>query len=169
MKHLLVNSRQALKVRAFLWFSIAGCAGALYWAWLLFESYGLNPGDGGVLRPVGERLIAGGIVGALGLAFAGGMIWYASLYAVRISKEHDQIEMETMAIVGTTMRRFTVADFDGGSYHRGRMQSGRGQSVNAPWITLRVKGRRIPFIADVQAEKIDRSALMKLAQGSVRK
>ncbi len=166
MKHLLVNSRQALKVRVFLWGSIAACIGALYAAWSLAETYGLNPGDGGVLRPIGERLMAGGIVGGLGVAFAGGMIWYASLYAVRISRQRDQVEMETMAIFGTKTRNFSVSDFDGGSYHHGRMQSGRGQSVNAPWITLRVKGRRIPFIADVQAETFDRSALMKLARGS---
>lgn len=165
MKHLLVNSRQALKVRIFLWGSIAACVGALYAAWSLIETYGLNPGDGGVLRPIGERLMAGCIVGGLGVAFAGGMIWYASLYAVRISRDRDQVELETMAIFGTKKRHFATSDFDGGAYHEGRMQSGRGQSVNAPWVTLRVKGRRLPFIADVQAETFDRSALMKLARG----
>lgn len=165
MKHLLVNSRQALKVRIFLWGSIAACFAALYAAWSLVETYGLNPGDGGVLRPLDERLMAGGIVGGLGVAFAGAMIWYASLYAVRISRERDQVEMETMAILGTKTRNFAVSDFDGGTYHGGRMQSGRGISVNAPWITLRVKGRRIPFIADVQAETFDQSALMNLARG----
>ena len=169
MKILLENRWQALKVRILLWGSVAGCIGALYGAWSLYETYGLNPGDGGVLRPLEERVMAAAIVASLGLAFVGAMLFFASRYAVRIEREGDRVDLVTMSLIGTKVRQYSTADFGGGNYHHGRMVSGRGHSVNAPWITLRVKDKRVPFMVDLQAERIDRAALRKLAKGAVNK
>lgn len=169
MKILLENRRQALKLRIMLWGSVVCCIGALYGAWSLYETYGLSPGDGGVLRPLEERIMAAAIVASLGLVFAGGMLFLASRYAVRIAREGDQVDLVTMSLFGTKARRYSTADFGGGSYYHGRMVSGRGHNVNAPWITLRVNDKRVPFMVDLQAERIDRAALRKLAKGAVKK
>jgi len=39
--------------------------------------------------------------------------------------------------------------------------------VNAPWITLRIRGRRLPVIIDLQAEFIEVDKLSELAEGAV--
>lgn len=167
MTVILENHRQALKVRIMLWASFLACAGALYGAQTLFETYGLNPGDGGVLRPLGERLAVAGLVAALGLSFAGGMAVFASRYAVRLTREGDRVDIRTMTPWGTRRHRLAVADFRGGAYFHGRQRNPRGPSVDAPWITLRVAGRRLPFIVDLQAETVNKGALGALARGAV--
>ena len=160
---LFANQRQALKVRLVLWGALIACAFALYGGWTIFETFGLSPGDGGELRPFAQRLAFGGGVAALGLIFAGGMILYASLYVMHMAREGDRVTIETMSVAGTREQAFDASAFAGGRSYKGQVPiTPFAPGVNAPWVTLRVAGRRLSFILDVQAEVIEREAIRQL-------
>jgi hypothetical protein len=127
-----------------------------------------------MLRPLWQRLLFGGFVGALGLAAAGGMALYISLYALRIEVRGEMVAIATMTPFGRRQREFALSLFGESAYHHGRLHhagpvaGGREALwVNAPWMTLRVAGRRLPFVIDLQAEEIDAARLARLAQGGV--
>lgn len=160
---LFDNKAQALKVRVVYWVLGLCCLAALYGGWVIFQSFGLSPADGGVLRPFGERLAFGGIVAGLGLAAFLGMRLYVDLYVTRMEQSGDLVGVQTMTLTGRRWRTFPAADFDlGALYGEGRVFRSPRLSVYAPWRTLRVKGRTLPLILDMQAEHIDEKALAKL-------
>jgi len=177
MEMLFTSHAQAVKVRIVLWVSVLVCAGTLYGGWSLFETYGLNPGDGGVLRPFGERMTLGIFVAALGLIFAGGMMVFASIYATHLAREDDQVIIDTLTpwCVGTWRHELNISEVGESAYHHGRfdrpVSTGMGmplmQRVDAPWITIRTAGRRLPFIFDLQAKIINIGALSVLSEGAV--
>jgi len=170
---LLENRRQAIKVRLVFWAMLVAAALAAWGGWSIFESYGLSPGDGGVLRPLWQRLALGIFVAGLGFAAAGGMALYLSLYALGIERRGDRVTITTMTAFGRRHREFALCELGESAYHHGRIghvtPSGgsAGLWVNAPWITLRAAGRRFPFIIDLQAETINIGALSVLAEGGV--
>lgn len=164
---LFVNNAQAFKGRVLYWGLGLACLGALYGGWAIFNSFGLSPADGGVLRPLGQRLAFGGFVAGLGAVAFVAMHIYAGLYVTRIERSGDLVGVQTMTFTGRQWRTIPAADFDLGElYGEGRIFTPRGPSVHAPWRTLRVRGRRLPFFLDMQAEHIDEKALAKL--GSAR-
>lgn len=71
---LVANTLQAQKVRWIFWGSILFLAGFVYWAIDLAQSYGLSPGDGGVLRPLGQRLAVAAILVVIGILPVLGMV-----------------------------------------------------------------------------------------------
>jgi len=164
---------QALKVRLVFWFLLACGALAVWGGWAIFQTYGLSEADGGILRPLWQRIAFGGFVASLGLAFAGGMWLYLSLYALHISREGDVIHITTMTPIGQRNREFPISDIGEGAYYHGRVQhvletgASGGIWTNAPWITLRARGHRLPFIIDLQAELLEIGMLSMLAEGSV--
>ena len=171
MKTLFTNHRPAIKVRCVLWASMLACAAALYGGWAIFESYGLSAGDGGILRPFGERLAFGMFVAGLGLIFAGGMMVFANIYATHLERGNGKVIIQTLNPwgIGTRRHEFDIAQIGEAAYHEGRTRSFRGPSVNAPWISLRTAGRRLPFVLDLQAEIIEIGPLSVLAEGIVSK
>lgn len=171
---LLKSERQALKVRVVFFFLLAVALAALWAGWAIFQSFGLSPADGGVLKPFWQRLAFGGFVAGLGVAAAAGMWLYLTLYALQISRHGNRVAIVTMTPAGRREREFPVGDIGESAYYHGRvhhvLSSGRRSSalwVNAPWITLRVRGRRLPFIIDLQAEHIEIGELSVLAEGGV--
>ncbi len=170
---MLDNRRQARKVRIVFWASLVACGLAFWGGWEVFLTFGLSEADGGVLRPLWERLALGGAVAGLGAAFAGGMLLYISLYALRIERSGDRVSITTMTPLGRQVRVYGITELGESAYHHGRArhvhESGArgGIWVNAPWITLRVVGRRFPFVIDLQADDIDIGALSVLAEGGV--
>jgi hypothetical protein len=179
MKLLFDNHRQALKVRIVLWVVYVAGVAALYAGWNIFQTFGLSPGDGGVLRPFGERLAFGAFVALLGVGLIAGMMTFARLYAVKLSREDERINIETLTILGIGRKRhsFDIAKVGAAAYHHGRMSrgvvTGGGsklfQHIDAPWITLRTAGQRLPFILDLQAEVIKIGPLSVLTEGAVSK
>ncbi len=177
MTLLFDNHRQTLKVRCLMWGIFAAGLSALYAGWSIFQTLGLAPGDGGVLRPVGERLAFGAGVALLGIAGIAGMMLFASLYAVTLSRQGERIEIETLTLSGIGRRHFSfdVSEVGEAAYHHGRMKRGIAtdedvamyDGIDAPWITMRVAGRRLPFILDLQAEIIEIVPLTLLAEGAV--
>lgn len=177
MKRLFENHRQTLKVRIVLWIVFLVGLAALYAGWSTFQTYGLSPGDGGVLRPFGERLAFGAGIALLGCILVVAMMLFATLYVVTLSRNDDRISIETLTAlgIGRSHHSFDISDVGEAAYHHGRMsrgivpgeQSSLFQSIDAPWITLRVAHRRLPFILDLQAEIIQVGPLTVLAEGAV--
>jgi len=169
---LLENHWQARKVRIVFWVVLLGAGFAFWGGWTIFQTFGLSPADGGVLKPLWQRVALGGFVGALGAAAAGGMYLYISLYALSIAREGNRVSITTMTPFGSRQHAFELSQLGAAAYYHGRMDralsSGRSIWINAPWITLRAAGRRFPFIIDLQAESIDIGALTALAEGAVK-
>ncbi len=176
METLFSNRSQAIKVRLVLWVSVPVCAGALYAGGSIIEPYGLYPGDSGVLGRFGEHLVLGIFVAALGLAFAAGMMVFASVYATHLTRQGDQVIIDTLTPWGIGTRRYEldISEIGQSAYHHGRfdrpVSTGAGmpifQRVNAPWISMRIAGRSFPFVFDLQAEIINIGALLVLSEGA---
>jgi len=161
MRVLFENRWQAKKTRWLTWGLIACTAGCLYWAWLLAHTYGLSPGDGGVLRPLHQRLMMAGFVALIGVLPTAGMWVFNRRYLTRIERDEDKVALTTLGLLFRSTRVFRLSDFAGTGYHHGQM-SGR-ISVNAPWMALRVAGVWPPFVVDLQAEHADTSAIRGLS------
>jgi hypothetical protein len=164
MDVIVENRWQARKVRVVLWAMALWCAGWLYWAYDLAHTYGLSPGDGGVLRPAGERFMAAAVVAALGIAPFAGMAFYARRYVTRLARDGDTITVSVLGIVSTATWSRPVAAVSSAKEHQGRLEL--QSSVNAPWITLRIDGRR--YVIDLQSEHVNRNALNALVRAGRR-
>jgi hypothetical protein len=150
--------RQAVKVRFLMWFSLACAAGALVAARDLFLTYGTRPADGGVLASLAVRMAWSGTVAALGLGFAFGM-WLYGCYAVReiwwLPAEH-RLRIVTYRFVGSRTETVGAAEITGAQARRDRFRATdllgnpAGISVDAPWIAVRLQGRRWPLVLDLQ-------------------
>lgn len=166
MTVIFENRRQALKARLLtLLLILPFSAGMMWWGWDLFQTFGLSPGDGGVLRPLVERIAVGGFVGGLGLITGVAMMIYAMHYAVRVLRDGDRLHIETLTpwALGHWHYEFPVTQVEGTSFHEGRLRTYK-HNVNAPWMTLRISGRRFPFILDAQAETMNGSGIEGLTK-----
>lgn len=162
MQVLLENRWQARKVRWITWAFAVWAVGWVYWAWTVAETYGLSPGDGGVLRPLPERLgVAAGMV-CVGVLPLAGMMLYLSIYLRRIERDGDAVVVTVLGLFASAQHRYRVADFEGAGRHDGQLNL--RSRVNAPWLTLRVAGRRLPYIVDVQAERVEVAQIVALGE-----
>ena len=143
---------QLTKIKAFMAFTLLVAAGGLYWGWDLFNNYGLVPGDGGVLAPVGQRLAWGLSVAGLGLAMLYGMWLYGCQYAARIDYDPsaDALHVRTLQFLATREEVYAASEVVESTWHHGRMDTGEGVSVNAPWFFVRFRNRRWRLIVDGQ-------------------
>ena len=132
----------------------------LGWGFLLASA----PVDGGppgyVRVPMGIAFLLGGI------AIAIGTVVYGWCYVSRI--EFDRAaERVRVHVAGYVLgRSFEVRpeDFASARGHDGYFDGGR-MAVNAPWTTVRIRGRRLPLILDDLGDFIDRDAVNALLEG----
>jgi hypothetical protein len=152
MTEVYAAGGQLLKVRAMMILSLLCALAASWWGWTEFQTHGLRPADGGVLAPLGTRLAWGIGIAALGSAFAAGMWVYGRLYvsALRFDPAARALHFRTVGFVGG--RELVVAEPDivGSTYQPGRGPSGADIQVDAPWIKIAIRGRRLPLILDAQ-------------------
>lgn len=128
-----------------------------------FTSYGLDPVDGGVLKPFWLRALLGGLHAGGGVALMIFTPLYLQCYVTRIEVDGgDRFRVSIAGIgrgpeirVGDVVR----AGFNDGIAHTG------GISVNAPWYSLRLRGRRLPLIIDLQGDFKDAHAVDRLMAG----
>lgn len=160
MKDIYRGGWQLTKVKGMMLFSGLCAAGALYWGWDLFNTYGTAPGDGGVLAPVGQRLAWGLSVAALGLAFLAGMWMFGRRYATRIRYDEaaDALHIGTLEFLASRRQVVPAADVAEALYHQGDVE---GSGVDAPWYTLQLKGRR-SIVLDAQGVFPDRALARQL-------
>jgi transmembrane protein TMEM70 (proton-transport ATP synthase complex) len=151
---------QLTKIKGMMIFAALCAAGAVYWGWDLFNTVGLRPADGGVLKPLGERLAWGLGVAGLGVAFLAGMWVFGRRYATRIRYDQakDALHIGTLEFLAGREHIHAASDVLGSTYHHGRME---GEGVNAPWFMLSLKGRS-RLIVDAQGIFPDRALAERL-------
>ena len=162
MRKLFHAGRQLIKVRGVMFLSL-GCAVGCVWAGIdLAQSYGLNPADGGVLAPLSVRL-AWGIGGALlGIIFLVGMWIYGKCYVARIEfdEQNKALHIYTVSFFGSEKHEINASKVLSSQYHEGELNL--DIYVNAPWWTVWIKGRRLPFIVDEQGVFLEKNIMNKL-------
>ena len=155
------------KVRAMMWLSLVVAIWFCWWGWDLFQTYGTRPADGGVLAPFWARLAWLVFLTAFGLAFLGGMWLYGGLYvtALFVDEAAATLQVRTLGFIGSLGgRRWTykLSDVAGTDYRAGQFQSSVGVSVDAPWLSVRIRGRKSPLIVDLKGDFPDRELAAKL-------
>lgn len=164
MPLLFENRGRVRRVRMVMLFFCAFAAAMVWLAHALASDYGLAPGDGGVLRPLPQRLAISALVLGLGLLPLAGMLLYARCYLLRISRRGDLVEMTVLGAFAPFTMHLPMRRIARTLYFEGNFAA-RGLLVHAPWITLEVEGRWLPFIADMQARHANVRAILGLAQG----
>lgn len=142
---------QGKKVAGLTLFALVCAPGALLAGWELWLSFGLAPADGGVLRPAWQRALLGGGVASLGIGFVAAMLVYARCYVLQIWWLDDQTLQVQLRWPGHTLR-VTEHDVVQRRSHAGISANPRGVSVQAPWLGVWLRGRRLPLIIDDQGE-----------------
>jgi hypothetical protein len=114
--------------------------------------YFLLPGswqaDGGPTGPYWLGFLFGVAFLIGGIAIAIGAWLYGPAYVTRIEVDREQ-QLARFSVLGWVRGwSFTVRpdDIVSGRYHDG------GTMVNAPWTTVRIRGRRLPLIVDAQGD-----------------
>ena len=178
MATVIENKSRAIRVRLLLWGSYLVAGGATFLAYHVFMTYGLSPGDGGVLKPPGERIALASIVLLFGLGTVVGMVLYARVYVLRLSLEGRDLQIVTFDSFGirTKSNDLSSANVESATYYHGRYTAHRpmegsarllNTSVDAPWITLKFYDQTLPFVLDLQAERIDKRQLARLTPKAV--
>jgi TMEM70/TMEM186/TMEM223 protein family len=122
-----------------------------------------------MLAPLGIRLAWGIGVASLGIAFAAGMWLYGRCYVARMDLDETagKLYVHTVRFFGNKKQAFDMSDVSVGEYHEGISELPDTPSVNAPWTTVKVSGRRLPLIVDEQGEFFRSDAAERLL-GSAR-
>jgi hypothetical protein len=154
-------------VRVIMIVSLLTAAGCFWGGWVLFQTYGLSPGDGGVLAPVGERLAWGLVVAALGLLFALGMWAFGRIYvhSIDLDEGTDTLRIRTMSFFGLREAVYPTSDVIGSTYVAGNSSRDTASvldivapgdahysGVNAPYYWLRLRSRRGSLVVDAKGD-----------------
>ena len=151
------------RVAAVFGLSLVCAAGAIWAGIVLFTTYGLSPADGGVLAPLASRIAWAGFVSLSGLGFAGGMFVYCGCYVVRIGYDDSSREylVSTLTRPGSVKIRIRPDDVESAREHRGRIETGK-LSVDAPWLGLKIRGRKLPLIVDLRGSIVSETRFQEL-------
>ncbi len=140
---------QRPKVLGVMLFSGLCALGSSWAAWGIWHNMGLSAADGNQLRPWPERLAMAALVAGLGWTFLVAMLVYLRCYVSRIfAVDSETIELRLL----WPGRAVQVAARDGAQTqaHAGQYHARMTVSVSAPWMALRLPGRRLPLIIDEQ-------------------
>jgi hypothetical protein len=143
--------RQQWKVRAVYWFLLVLGLMGLCWGLDIGQHYGLNPADGGNLRPAGERWALGIFLILFSLLVMIGMDIYRRSYICQawLEVETHTLRFETPGLWGYDRISIPAGEIIGSRYHSGDLQP-LGRPVNAPWYFVGLRGRKLPLILDGQ-------------------
>jgi hypothetical protein len=151
-----------------IWFVVLICvvcgAALVFPGGYLFLNYGLHPDDGGVLKPLMSRILMGAVFVVPGMAIVAAMLLYLRCYVMRI--EADEVEGGYRIALAAPGQALTIGhdDITRVGYNEGISHAG-GMSVNAPWYSLRLRGRRFPLIIDLHGDFLDQHAVDRLIEG----
>jgi len=147
-----------------MWFLIGCAAASVYFGFHLFRTYGTNPADGGVLASLSVRLCWAFALSALGIACALGMLVFARIYISRIEidEARQNLLIYTLNLIGFKRQSVPVSQVRVGNFYGGRMVTGIAPTVDAPWYTVRIKGRKLPLILDGQGHTLDGKLLREV-------
>lgn len=145
---IVVNGFQALKVKGlYALISGGGLVAAIVLAWTAMA-------DG-----------AAAVFGLALLAFAAAvaMHLFVRRYVENMRATATHLEIKTPGLFSRT-QRIAKADVIGVEYREGRGAQGTRHAVHAPWVKIRVRGRRLPFIVDMQSDYVSEAALLDLVE-----
>lgn len=145
---------QGWKVRFVVLICIAGAVMFAIGSGYFFTQYGLHPEDGGVLKPLGSRILAGSAMLAPGVALVAGMWVYGQCYISRVLTDGERIRIRLSGMFIPSWLEIGRDDVITAEWREGRSNAG-GMAVNAPWYKVRVRGRRLPLILDMQGDFLD--------------
>lgn len=146
--------RQGTKVRAVLWGAVLLAILALWGGWGTANHMTLPEADGGGLAPPVQRIGWGVAIALLGVLPAVGMVVYGRCYVLRLVWRGgaETVRVETLRPFGRAWRDIHGDQVTGLTRYEGTLHVPRGHHVDAPWVSLRVAGRRLPFVVDLQGE-----------------
>lgn len=159
---------QLVKVRFLMLLSLATLIGCTWAGANLVQHYGQAPGDGGVLKPLPQRIAMGAFVFSLGAVFAGGMWLYGKFYVASIDfDDRDQkLYLNTVEFWGTQSHEIELSNILDSEEHAGQLDltafDPASIPVNAPWKSVRLGGWKLPLIIDAQGEVLHQELFEKL-------
>jgi hypothetical protein len=130
--------------------SILCAGGSVWWGSDLAQTYGLNPGDGGVLAPTGVRMAWGAGVMLPGIVFVVGMWLYRRNYVALLEFDESTrvYTVRHVSSFGTRKTLFRHEDIVSSRFHDGRLPM--HMQFDAPWWTFQLAGHSKPLILDAQ-------------------
>jgi hypothetical protein len=137
MTLLYENRQRAKRARLGILAAVVWSLGWFYWAYAL-KSTGSRPG-------VIAIVVLVGILPMVALHF------YSNVYVVRLVRDGDELTITTLGLIGNRDIRVPVTAI---------VEVARPE---AGGMTLRLAGRQMPFILDLQAEHGDLNAIAALA------
>ena len=142
---------QTRKVRFLAWFAIAALLGSLL--------------AGVSMLADGETAAAALFVG-LGGVFLAAMLVFLDHSACGLSVDFEAgaVEIDTPRLLGERSRTFPLTSLAGAAYEAGETVTIK-HHVRAPYIKLRVHGRRWPFVIDMQGTVADEARFERLLSG----
>lgn len=159
------NKARSMRVRVVAWFLIGAGLAGLAATWNIYATYGLAPGDGGVLRPWSERAAFAGVLGALSLATIASAIALAARYVSAI-RETRQGKARALDIVTVGLFRPQTRGLprDGGTWRKfaGNIYT---SYTSAPYALFRPAKTLVPYVVDLQAEQVSLSDLRRRSRG----
>jgi hypothetical protein len=165
MPELLFDNRQRAKAaRLVVLGTIVWSLGWLYWSSVIAQTFGLSAGDGGSLRPPNQRFTIAALMVAVALAPLIGMLVYGRVYLTRLVRDGGEVELTSLGFVLPFRFRIPISELQESEGYEGKMSGRSGVSVDTPWITLRASGYRLPFVIDLQAELVNKPAILAVIQ-----
>lgn len=146
---LLVNTRQSFVLKSFYW----GC---------VIVAIGIGLGASyNVFFEAGDPALF-----SLPVIF-GVTAWllriYSSIYVTAMREWQGDIWLRCDAISNYEYR-FKPGEINMASRKEGKSSYVSSQNVHTPWISMGVKGRRLPFILDLQGDYVNEKAVYRLAR-----
>ena len=153
---LLVDARRRLPIFRFVQVVILAVSAVLSFA----AHDSLRTGDGaGVMW---QGVLAAALLLALVVAMLGGIVLLGLRYVARMTWHGDDVRIETVTPWGRRVLQARVGEVRLGAVYAPVVVT-ETQRVNAPGQMMRLDGWRLPFLIDLQAEKLDHRALNRLS------
>ncbi|HUT50478.1 MAG TPA: hypothetical protein VM325_14145 [Alphaproteobacteria bacterium] len=142
---------QTRKVRFLAWLAIAAFLGSVW---------------GGVDVLADGEAAAAAVIFSLGGAFLAGMLVFLDHYACGLSVDFEAgvVEVDTPRLLGERSRSYPLADLVGAAYEADDTTTIK-HHVRAPYVKLRIDGRRWPFVIDMQGTIVDEACFERLLSG----
>ena len=157
MTVLFENERQTSKLRKSIVGAVVWAAGWVYWAMVMAHFFGALPGSEAV-GASGARPGLAVLCFLVGVAPFVGLLFYSRIYLLRIERNDEFVILTTLGVFKPRVYQVPKS-----MIVSAKTQIDEKNGVRPVWISLRVAGRRLPFVADLQAERIDAPAITALA------
>jgi hypothetical protein len=113
-----------------------------------------------------ETVLVGALILVVAIGFPLGMWIYGRCYvlAAEVDEAAARLRVTLAGFFIPATREMAIADLAGARYHHGQLQTHTAQ-VDAPWYSIRVRGRRLPLLLDVRGDFLDDARVRTLLLG----